>query len=95
MHDEIRRFNLTGEVTPDKFLSARDALIKDVEDSMRDEGFVPVLDLLPQFTREYNPESATFAFELSVYGVYVGDQECQVAGMMNGRAVEKSTRLAK
>ena len=96
MHNEIKRFGLTGTITSDRFVVAREALIKDVEDSMRDEGFVPVLDLHPQFTREYDPETEAFSFEISVYGAYVGEEESwHIAGMMNGTAVERYTRPQK
>jgi hypothetical protein len=95
MHDDIKRYELTGTVTSDTFLSTRERLIKDVEDSMRDEGFVPVLDLPPQFTRDYNAEDQTFTFKLSAYGVYVGEEAWQVAGLMYGNRIEKSTHPTK
>lgn len=96
MHNEVKRFGLTGTITSDRFVSARAALIKDVEDSMRDEGYVPLLDLHPQFTREYDPHTETFSFEVSVYGAYVGEEESwQIAGMTNGTRVERSTRPQK
>lgn len=96
MHDDIKRFGLTGTITSDRFVSARDALVREVEDSMRDEGFVPVLDLIPQFTRSYEPETETFSFEISVYGTYVGEEESwQVAGTMNGIPVAKYTHPQK
>jgi|SRR6266540_2308983 len=93
MHKDIKRFGLTGQITSDTFLSTRETLIKEVEDGMRDEGFVPVLDLIPQFTRVYDNTTETFSFELSIYGIHVGeDKAWQVAGMMNGILQERSTR---
>lgn len=92
MHDDIKRFSLDGEITSDRFISAREALLNDVDSEMRDEGYVPVLDLIPQFTRQYNEESETFKFEISIYGVYVGeDKSWQVSGMTNGTLIEKYT----
>lgn len=92
MHDDIKRFGLTGEITSDKFVSARESLIKEVEDEMREEGYVPVLDLIAQFTRSLDPLRGVFHFELSIYGVYVGEEEsCRVAGITNGTRVQKST----
>lgn len=96
MHDSIKRFHLNGTVTSDKFVTTRENLIKEVEDEMRDEGFVPVLDLIPQFTREYNPDDGTFVFELSVYGVEVGEEESwNIVGVTHGVTVERSTRRTK
>lgn len=95
MHDDIRRFSLTGTISQDKLLQTRERLIEDVEAGMRDEGYVPVLDLYQQFTREYDPGTGTFSFEVSVYGVYVGESAWQQAGMTNGILVEKYIPLAK
>ena len=96
MHDDIKRFGLTGEVTSGNFVSTRESLIREVEDSMRDEGYVPLLDLTPMFTREYRPGTETFSFQLSVYGVYVGEDEAwQLAGMTNGVPLRKSTHRQK
>lgn len=96
MHDDIKRFHLTGTITSDKFVSARESMIKDVEDGMRDEGFVPVLDLLPQFTRNYNAEEANFTFTISIYGVYVGEERAWlIAGMNSGLEVQRYTHPTK
>lgn len=92
MHDEIKRFALTGEVDSGTFVSARDALIQEVEATMRDEGYVPVVDLIPQFTRMFKPETGTFDFELSVYGAFVGeDKAWEVRAWTNGTLIERST----
>lgn len=95
VHNDIKRFGLTGTITSDRFVVAREALLKDVEDSMRDEGYVPVLDLHPQFTREFDVDSETFTFEISIYGAYVGDESWHIAGMTNGTLVGKSIRPQK
>lgn len=56
MHIDIQRFSLTGTMAYDTFNEARKTLAKDVEDSMRDEGFVPVLDLPDVFSRSYGSD---------------------------------------
>jgi hypothetical protein len=96
VHNEIKRFELTGTVTHDTFVQTRDALIKEVEDSMRDQGYVPVLDLAPQFTREYDAETETFSFQLSIYGISVGEEEAwQTAGVTNGQIVPRYSHPQK
>lgn len=95
MHDEIKRYELTGTITSDRFVSARDALIKELEASMRDDGYVPVLDFIPQFTRDYNSAEENFTFKLSIYAIYVGEASWHMAGQMNGTLIEKSTRPTK
>jgi hypothetical protein len=83
-------------VTSGTFLQTRERLIHDVEAGMRDEGFIPILDLIPQFTREYDADTETFSFTLSVYGTHVGEENSwQQAGMMNGRLVEKYSQPVK
>lgn len=92
MHDDIKRFHLTGTVTSDTFVSTRERLIEDLEASMRDEGYVPVLDLPPQFTRDFDAENETFEFVLSCYGTFKGEERSWlVAGIMNGREILRST----
>lgn len=97
MHFDIRRFHLTGTMAYDTFNKTKDNLVKDVEDSMRDEGFVPVLDLPDVFSRSYDPITETFDFEISIYGTYVGEEEAwQVGGKtVHGTVVERFTAPTK
>lgn len=96
MHQDIKRFSLDGNITSDAFLQERERLIEDLEADMRDQGYVPVLDLLPHFTREYDAESEAFTFILSCYGTEVGEEESwAIAGIMNGRAIPRSTPMSK
>lgn len=93
MHYDIQRFGLTGTMAYDTFNKTKQELVKDVEDGMRDEGFVPVLDLPDVFTRSYDCDTETFDFEISIYGTYVGEEEAwRIAGMtIHGTTVERST----
>lgn|SRR4051812_497419 len=90
MHDRIKRFSLNGIILPELAVQTRERLIINIESDMRDQGYVPVLDLTPQFTRVYDAVKEHFEFDLSVYGVYVGkDEEWQIAGMTDGKLVER------
>ena len=42
---------------------------------MRSKGYVPVLDLEPQFSIEYNVKKDNYGFNLEIYGVYVGKKK--------------------
>lgn len=96
MHDDVKRFYSYGEITAQEFVSAREELIRLIESTIRDEGYVPLLDMTPQFTRQYNLEKELFEFELSVYGVFIGKEESwQIAGLMDGKRVPLSTRPTK
>jgi len=91
MHDDIERFSLDGEIDSSNLLEAKERLVRFIETSMRDAGFVPALDLEPQFTREFNPETEKYNFQLSVYGIKVGRAKaCEAAGMMNGKIISSS-----
>lgn len=92
MHKEIKNFHLSGEIGTDNFMQTRERLIQEVEEDMRDEGYVPLLDLEPQFSRDYNEGTQTFDFQLTVYGVYVGEEQAwEIAGLSNGRPVPRRT----
>jgi len=96
MHDEIERFALDGEIDSSNLVEAKDRLVHFLEQSMRDAGFVPALDLEPQFTREYNPETEKYNFQLSVYGIKVGrTRACELAGVMGGKTILSSTQRPK
>ena len=94
MHDEIKRYSLAGTIADDDIIKRKERLVNDLESAMRDEGFVPVLDLDPQFTLQFLPDSETYEFKLSVYGCEV-DNPWAVAGMMSGVPISKSTSLGK
>jgi hypothetical protein len=44
---------------------------------MRITGYVPRLDIQPDFTLDYNQEKQYFEFELSLYGIYLGKKQAQ------------------
>ena len=87
MHTDIKRFYLSGQITAENFLQTRDRLFWELEVDMRDEGYVPVLDLVERSTREYNQATETFDFEFSIYGEYIGEQSWDIAGTANGRRI--------
>lgn len=88
MHDDIERFSLDGEIDSSNLVEAKDRMVHFLETQMRDAGFVPALDLEPQFTREYNPETEKYNFVLSVYGIRVGRAKaCETAGIMGGKTI--------
>lgn len=97
MHDEISKFSLDGEINDtSNIVQQKERLVNFLETQMRDEGCVPALDLEPQFTLDYNRESETYNFTLSVYGIEIGKEEVwQTAGVMGGKMIMKSTHPVK
>jgi hypothetical protein len=93
MHEEVKRFPLEGAITDDlNVVEHKARLVHFVEGVMRDEGYVPLLDMEPQYNQWYDAVGEHYEFKLSVYGVYVGkDKECRIAGMMNGKPIALST----
>lgn len=96
MHDDIKRFHMEGTIDDRNLIASKERHVRFMETEMRDEGFVPALDLEPQLTLDYDPESETFAFRLSVWGIYVGEKLAWLAdGMMGGKMIMKSTPPTK
>lgn len=96
MHDEIKRFGLEGDVGDVNLVEAKARMLHFIETQMADEGFVPVLDLEPQFTLDYQPDTETYKFEVSVYGIHVGREECKgIVGFSIGSPVRRSTPSPK
>lgn len=91
MHDEIHKFSLDGQIGDANLVEAKERLVLFLEDKMRDEGFVPALDIEPQFTLDYRPKDETYDFILTVYGIWVGrESACNtIAGMMSGKPIMK------
>lgn len=96
MHDEIKKFLLTGEISDKDIVKTKTRLLEAQEAVMRDEGYVPDLDKDPQFTMSYLPEFSKFTFTLTIYGIYVGkDKAWATGGVMSGKVIMKSTPLTK
>ena len=91
MHDDIRKFFLTGEIPDNNIVQTRDRLVDFLENHMRDFDYVPALDLEPQFTLDYDSESETYRFQLTVYGVRVEEAVWDTAGIMSGKTILLST----
>ena len=77
-HKPIKRFHLNG-VIGDEAHTARlkTEYIRMIVAQMRSEGFVPRLDLNPDFTIDYNETKETFEFTLSIYGINVGKKNIE------------------
>lgn len=96
MHDDIKKFLLTGEISDRNIVKAKERLVEAVESDMREQGYVPDLDKDPQFTMSYLPQLSKFTFVLTVYGIYVGrDKAWDTGGVMGGKTIMKSTQPAK
>ena len=90
MHDDIRKFSMEGELGEPNVVATKERLVHFVETTMREQGFVPALDIEEQFTLDYDPVNESFTFKLTVYAVEVGrDKSWQVSGVMSGKEIPK------
>ena len=86
---------MSGKISGESFITTKERLFHDVEAGMRDEGYVPHLDLKELFTRAIDAEG-NFDYELTIYGIYVGEeQSLSVAGITDGKVVMKRNSTAQ
>lgn len=78
MHNrKLKKFSLDGEIADDAILPRKRLYFqKLLETQMKDSGYVPVLDLDPQFYISYNKYKDTYDFVLHMFGIYVGKKKC-------------------
>lgn len=97
MHKTIKRFGLDGEIGDDAdFARLRTQYEHMVVEEMRELGYIPVLDLGPYFSTEFDKEKSKYQFILSVYGVYVGRRRSwELEGISNGKEILKPTPPTK
>ena len=83
----IRRFQIEG-ITTEENLERRQATFrKTVNNMMREEGFVPVLDIDPVFTRHWMKDDL-FEFSYTMQAVYIGkDRSWQTEGILAGKVI--------
>ena len=77
MHEQIERFQREGTIRDDSdFIRLKSVLIRDLENEMRDYGVMPLVDISPQWTLEYDAEHNSYHFKLTIYGIEVGEGNC-------------------
>lgn len=69
---------MDGLIADDSMLPGKkDNYRRIVEDFMRTAGYVPVLDIDPQFILIYNESENNYSFDFFWYGTYVGKKKAQ------------------
>jgi hypothetical protein len=77
-HKPIRHFFLDGQIHDDAAIGRlKTEYIRLVTAEMRLSGYVPRLDIDPDFTIEFNSITEYFTFRLSMYGTYVGRRKSE------------------
>jgi hypothetical protein len=87
-HKPIKQFTLDGNIHDDSAIGRlKIEYIKTIELQMRLTGYVPRLDVNPDFTIEYNEEKEIFTFNLSMYGTYVGKRKSEWISGIDGTVI--------
>lgn len=88
-HKPLKKFSLDGNIHDDSAMwRLKSEYIALLSSEMRIAGYVPRLDINPDFTIDYNEQKQYFEFELSLYGVYVGKRKSEwITGIDETRAV--------
>lgn len=77
-HKPIKRFFLDGNIKDEANLARlKIEYIRLLVSEMRFSGYVPRIDIDPDFTIEYNEKTESFIFNLSIYGIHVGKKQSE------------------
>jgi hypothetical protein len=77
-HKTIKRFNLNGIIQDEASLGRlKQEYIRLLTSEMRISGYVPRIDIDPDFTIDYNEQKQYFEFEISLHGVYAGKRKSE------------------
>lgn len=88
----IKRFQLDVQVKDSGVLMEKEHdYVRIIQDNMRSEGYVPVLDLGVWRTVDYDEKGDTFSYTLTIQGVFVGKRKAwEIEGLLSGRLLPKS-----
>jgi hypothetical protein len=77
-HKPIKKFDIDGIIHDDSALSRLKIEYESLlATEMRLSGYVPRIDINPDFTLEYNQDKKYFEFKLTMYGIYVGKKKSE------------------
>jgi hypothetical protein len=82
-HKTIKRFSLDGIIHDESALGRlKGEYTRLLVSEMRLCGYVPRIDIDPDFTIDYNEKKEYFEFEISIHGVYAGKRKSEwIAGI--------------
>jgi hypothetical protein len=87
----IKSFLIGGVIKDDSSIGRSRLLYeRTLLQQMRDKGYVPVLDLDPQFSIKYNESKDNYSFNLEMFGVYVGKKKALMYVGFSGQQFIKS-----
>ena len=90
----IRRFQMRGMLVEDAFVQLHDnqTHARIIINMMKDEGYVPLLDVNPVLLTNYLGGDK-YEFSYTMQGVYVGrDKAWQTEGMLDGKLIPSNPK---
>jgi hypothetical protein len=87
-HKSIKRFKLDGMIHDEAIIGRlKIEYIRLLVSEMRLAGYVPRLDIDPDFTIQYIEDKEYFEFTLSVHGIYIGRKKSEWVAGVDGTTV--------
>ena len=84
-HKPIKRFYLDGVIYDDSMIGRlKEEYVRLLITEMKLSGYVPRIDLDPDFTIRYNEIKNFFEFELSIQAVYAGKRKSECIAGIDG-----------
>lgn len=84
----IRRFQIKGTILDDsKFIQIRETYYKEIVAMMKDNGYVPLLDIDPVWDTRYIPKDENYKCTYTWHGEYVGENAWNFVGKMGQKLV--------
>lgn len=86
MHRPIKKFGFSGQLGDDaRFASLKAQYETLIVNNMREQGYVPVLDLDILWSTSYDAKTQEYTFAITVFGVYVGKAKAKIIEGMSGQ----------
>jgi hypothetical protein len=87
-HKPIKKFGLDGVINDESNIARlKIEYVRLLLLEMRLSGYVPRLDIDPDFTIRYNEQKNYFEFKLSIHGVYIGKRRIECIVGIDGTTV--------
>jgi hypothetical protein len=88
MNKKLKSFVMQGQIHDDAAIPRlRLEYERLIESDMREQGYVPILDLDIQFSLLYDEEQDQYEFDIVVYGVYVGKKKAHLYEGFSGQSL--------
>ena len=97
LHKPIKRFQVEVEFKQDSdMIRVRAQYESLVTHDMRNKGYIPVMDVYPHFSIDYDNENEKWKCFLTLFGTYIGKKKAwQYEGIHQGKLIQRITQTVK